>query len=121
MFNYIMSNNYTYKNNNATAVDADSDDLFSFVLEREQLSARTSEPSAKPHCEPFNGINKKSSCSFRKMLIIIALIIIIIGICYHLSRYSSSCRPKNGIDSKEIAMIMMSPDIGHDFRAVFAR
>lgn len=103
---------YEYSAGAPVEVDGDCEDLFSFVLEREQMAGLT---NGNQKMEHFNGSkilsNKKNSLLHLVMLaIVISAVIVFIYMAFSSCNHSNNVRP---------SYQLLSPEMGHDFRAVF--
>ena len=122
----IMSNIYESVNGNTqyyelsanapVEVDGDCEDLLAFVLEREQLADLT---SGEQEVEHFNGnkmgSNKRYSDSgvyTVMMCIVVALIMMFIYLSF------SNCDTSSTYNTRP-TFRLMSPEMGHNFRATF--
>jgi len=107
---------YELSANAPVEVDGDCEDLLAFVLEREDLAGLT---SGGQEVEHFNGGKPSSRKTYSlahmfMLLVVVALIIMFLYVtfsnCDGSSSYAYNNRP---------SFQLLSPDIGHDFRATF--
>lgn len=102
---------YEYSTHSPVEVDGDSDDLLSFVLEREQLAKLTSGDTGVEH---FNGgkMHKKNNLLHTVMMaIVVAVVILFIYMAF------SSC--DHSLNNRS-SLRVLSPELGHDYRAIFS-
>jgi hypothetical protein len=108
---------YELSANAPIEVDGDCEDLFAFVLEREDLAGLT---SGGHDIEHFNGNNKMRSNKIYSdsgvytaiMCIVVALIIMFIYLSF------SNCDTSSTYNTRP-TFRLMSPEMGHNFRATF--